>query len=251
MPKKKHMLVYAIIFFALIAAEAALITLYAASRFASLPTMADLYVAGIVICAILLVFILLTKLGPALLLKDAIKRLRSLTETGSRYESFDPDGFRDRLQGELQKEGYTIADTALARSNGEPLRVATAIKKTFSLFFDRMHRYVIITDCFKKARDFDTLSGYAQSLIEAEGLSDNTRARSGFSTVVVLLMPHVPEQVQAACRDEAATLGPAYIPVACDLSAGKAYYLSGKSLALLEYRAAQRIIRKHVLGKNK
>ncbi len=251
MQQKKHTLVYAIIFLALIAAEAALIALYASSKNTSLPTMADLYVAGIVIGAILLVFILLTKLGPVLLLKDAVKKLQAIRESGGGYESFDPDGFGERLVCALEKDGYTLGSTELARNSGAPLRVTTASKKTFSLFFDRMYRHVIITDSFKKARDFDTLSGYAESLIEAEGISDDARARSGFCTVVVLLMPHVPEQVKAACRDEAATLGPAYIPVACDLSAGKAYYLSGKSLVLLEYRSAQRMIRKHVLGRRK
>jgi hypothetical protein len=247
-PKRIHV----IFLFALVAAEAALIILYAVSRGAGVaPLLPDLYVAGILICAILLAFLLLTRLGPALLLKGAKDKLKALKATDSECAVIEPDGLKARLMSALQKDGYTLADAEIKQSGGDTLRVTVASGKAFSLFYDRMHRYVIVTEDLRKTRDFDSLGHYAQSLIDTEGLTDEVRARSGFATVVVLLMPHVPVQVQAACREEAAIEGPAYIPVACDMTAGKAYFLSGKPVGLLEFRCAQRIIRKYVVGKVK
>ena len=240
-PKRIHV----ILLFALIAAEAVLITLYVTSRNAAALLLPELYVAGILICAILLVFLLLTRLGPALLLQGARDKLKALKATGGERAVIEPDGLKDRLKAALQKDGYTLADTEI-RQGGDTLRATVASGKGFSLFFDRMYRYFIITEDLKKTRDFDSLGHYAQRLIEAEGLADDVRARSGFATVVVLLMAHVPEQVQAACLEEAAIGGPAYVPVACDMSAGKAYFLSGKPAGLLEFQCAQRMIRKYL-----
>ncbi len=235
-----------IFFFILIAAEAALIVLFASGQNdVSRSLVSELYVAGIVICAILLVFLLFTRLWPAMLLKDARKRLTSI-KADSDSAGFDPDGFRDKLLTALQNDGFVISDAEIKQSDGEMLRVVSAASKVFSLFYDRMYRYVIFTSDFRKARDFDMLARYAKSLIEAEGLTEEQQARSGFCTAVVLLMAHVPEQMQAACREEAVVDGPAYVPVACDISTGKAYYLSGNALALLEFRCAQRIIKKYV-----
>ena len=153
---------------------------------------------------------------------------------------FEPDGFRDRLVAALQEGGFSLTDTEISQNGSEPMKVTIASGKAFSLYFDRVYRYVIITEDFKKARDFDVLGLCAQKLIESEELTEDARARSGFSTVVALLMAHVPEQVRAACCEEAVVEGPAYVPVACDLSTGKAYCLTGKSFALMEFRSAQK-----------
>jgi hypothetical protein len=245
-PKRIHV----ILFIALFAVEIALIALFAASRSSGTELLPELYVAGILICAILIVFLLLTRLGPALLLKSAKDKLKSLKSASGECAAIEPEGMKERLTAALQKDGYALADAEI-RQGGDTLRVTVASGSAFSLFYDRMYRYVVVTEDFRKARDFDTLGRYAQSLIDAEGLTDDVRARSGFATVVVLLMPHVPEQVQAAVREEAAIGGPAYVPVACDLTAGKAYFLSGKPVGLLEFRGAQRIIKKYVVDRRK
>ena len=243
-PKRIHV----ILLLVLVAAEAAFIALYVTAQSAdSAPLLAELYVAGILICAILLVFLLLTRLGPALLLKSAKKKLQAMKAVNSDIAAIDPDGFKDRLVSSLQKNGFVLADAQITQSGGDVLRVTVAAGKAFSLFTDRMFRYMIITEDFRKARDFDALGRYAQNLAESEELTDDARARSGFATVVVLMMAHVPAQLQAACREEAIIEGPAYIPVACDMTAGKAYYLTGKALTLPEFRCAQRMIKKHVI----
>ena len=243
-PKRIHV----ILLLVLVAAEAALITLYVTARSAdNSPLLAELYVAGILICAILLVFLLLTRLGPALLLKSAKKKLQMMKAVSSDTATIESEGFKDRLCSSLQKDGFVLADAQITQSGGDVLRVTVAAGKAFSLFTDRMFRYMIITEDFRKARDFDALGRYAQNLAESEDLTDDARARSGFATVVVLMMAHVPAQLQAACRDEAIIEGPAYIPVACDMTAGKAYYLAGKALTLPEFRCAQRMIKKHVI----
>ena len=247
-PKRIHI----ILLFALIAAEAALITLYVIAQGVSgTPLLAELYVAGILICAILIAFLLLTRLGPALLLKSAKKQLQSMKAVSSDTAVIEPEGFKDRLVSSLQKDSFVLADAQITQSGGDTLRVTVAAGKAFSLFTDRMFRYMIITEDFRKARDFDALGRYAQSLAESEDLSDDARARSGFAVVVVLLMAHVPAQLQAAAREEAVVEGPAYVPVACDMTAGKAYFLAGKALTLPEFRCAQRMIRKHIISTEK
>jgi hypothetical protein len=247
-PKRIHV----IFLVALFAAEAALITLFVTSKsVGAMPLLPELYVAGIMICAILLVFLLLTRLGPVLLLNSAKEKLKALKATSSECAVIEPEGLKEQLVAAVQKNGFTVADTQITHSGGDSLRVTVAASKSFSLFYDRMYKYIIITEDFRKARDFDTLGRYAQNLIDGEGLADDARARSGFATVVVLLMTHVPEQVQAACREEAAIEGPAYVPIACDMTAGKAYYLAGKPMGLLEFRHAQNMIKKYVVGKVK
>ncbi len=247
-PKRIHV----ILLIALIAAEAALITLYVIAQSGSgTPLLAELYVAGILICAILIAFLMLTRLGPALLLKSAKKKLQSMKAVSGDTGVIEPEGLKDRLVSALQKDGFTLSDTQITQSGGDTLRVTVAAGKAFSLFTDRMFRYMIITEDFRKARDFDALARYAQNLAEAEDLSDDARARSGFAAVVVLLMAHVPAQLQAAAREEAAVEGPAYVPVACDMTAGKAYYLAGKALTMPEFRCAQRMIRKYLISPEK
>lgn len=243
-PKRIHV----ILLLALIAAEAALITLFAL-REGSAPLLAELYVAGILICAILLAFLLLTRLGPALLLKSAKRKLQTINAVSGETAVIEPERLKDYLRSALQKDSFVVADTQITQNGGDSLRVTVASGRAFSLFTDRMFRYMIITEDFRKARDFDALERYAQSLTEAEDLTDDARARSGFATVVVLMMPHVPAQLQAACREEAVIEGPAYIPVACDMTAGKAYYLAGNALTLPEFRCAQRMIKKYIISK--
>lgn len=249
MQPQKLKRIHVILLIALIAAEVALVMLYAASRASGSKLLPELYVAAILICAILLVFLLLTRVGPALLLNNAKNKLLSLKSAECECTPVEPEGLAARIIEAVQKDGFSISQTTIPQNGRDALHVTVASSKTFSLFFDRMYRYIILTEDFRKARDFDTLGQYAQSLIDAEQLPDDARARSGFATAVVLLMPHVPEQVQAACREEAAIEGPAYLPVACDMTAGKAYYLTGKSLGLLEFRSARRMIKKYVAGK--
>ena len=246
-PKRIHV----ILLIALIVAETALVVLYATSRASGAMLLPELYVAGILICAILLAFLLLTRVGPALLFNSAKNKLLKFKATEGECATIEPEGLKDRITEAMQKDGFNVAQTQIAQSGGDTLRVTVALSKSFSLFYDRMYRYVIITEDFRKTRDFDTLGRYAQSLIDAEELSDDARARSGFATVVLLMMTHVPEQVQAACHEEAVVEGPAYVPVACDMTAGKAYYLSGKPVGLLEFRRAQSMIKKYVVGKTK
>jgi len=246
-PKRIHV----ILLIALIAAEAALVVLYVTSRASGAMLLPELYVAGILICAILLAFLLLTRVGPALLFNSAKNRLLKFNAAEGECASVEPEGLKDRITEAMRKDGFSVAQTQIAQGGGDPLRVTVALSKTFSLFYDRMYRYVIITEDFRKTRDFDSLRRYAQSLIDAEEISDDARARSGFATLVVLLMTHVPEQVQAACREEAVIEGPAYVPLACDMTAGKAYFLAGKPAGLLEFRRAQNMIRKYVVGKTK
>jgi hypothetical protein len=245
--KPKH--IHVILLTVLIAAEVALVMLYAASRASGSRLLPELYVAAILICAILLVFLLLTRVGPTLLFHSAKNKLLALMATEDECAAIEPEGLAQRIIEAVQKDGFSVSQASIAQSSRDTLHVTVASSKTFSLFYDRMYRYVILTEDFRKTRDFDTLKQYAQSLIDAEELSDDARARSGFATVIVLLMTHVTEQVQAACREEAAIEGPAYLPVACDMTAGKAYYLTGKSPGLLEFRCAQRMIRKYVAGK--
>jgi hypothetical protein len=246
-PKRIHVVL--LIF--LIAAGAVFVVLYVTSRASGARLLPELYVAGILICAILLAFLLLTRVGPALLFNSAKSKLLKFKSTEGECATIEPEGLKERISQALQKDGFKVAQTQITPSGSDSLRVTVALSKAFSLFYDRMYRYVIITEDFRKTRDFDTLGRYAQSLIDAEELSDDVRARSGFSTVVVLLMTHVPEQVQAACREEAVAEGPAYVPVACDMTSGKAYYLAGKPVGLLEFRRAQKIINKYIIGKSK
>jgi hypothetical protein len=251
MQPQKPKSIHVILLIVLIAAEAALVTLFVTSRASGAVLLPELYVAGILICAIMLVFLLLTRVGPALLFKSAKNKLLTLKATEGECAAIEPEGLKDRMTAAMQKDGFAVADAQITQGGGDALRVTVASSKAFSLFYDRVYHYVLITEDFRKTRDFDSLGRYAQSLIDAEGLSDDARARSGFATVVVLLMAHVPEQVQAACREEAAIGGPAYVPVACDMTAGKAYYLAGKPLGLLEFRRTQRMIRKYVVGRVK
>lgn len=244
-PKRIHV----ILLIALIAAEAALVMLYVASRTSGSRLLSELYVAAILICAILLAYLLLTRMGPVLLFHSVKSRLIALTAAEDECADIEPEGLAQRITEALKKDGFSVSQTSISQNGRDALHVTAASSKKFSLFFDQMYRYVIITEDLRKTRDFDTLGQYAQSLIDAEGLSDDARARSGFATVVVLMMTHVTEQVQAACREEAAVEGPAYLPVACDMTAGKAYYLAGKAPGLLEFRCAQRMIKKYVVGK--
>jgi hypothetical protein len=249
MQPQKLKRIHVILLIALIAAEVALVMLYAASRASGSKLLPELYVAAILICAILLAYLLLTRMGPVLLFHSVKSRLIALTAAEDECAAIEPEGLAQRIAEALKKDGFSVSQTSISQNGRDALHVTAASSKKFSLFFDQMYRYVIITEDLRKTRDFDTLGQYAQSLIDAEGLSDDARARSGFATVVVLMMTHVTEQVQAACREEAAVEGPAYLPVACDMTAGKAYYLAGKAPGLLEFRCAQRMIKKYVVGK--
>lgn len=242
-PKRIHVILLII----LLAAEAVFIILYAGARTSEgTALLAELYVAGILICGILLAFMLLTRVGPSLLLKSAKSRLQALKAVSSETGDIEPDGIKESLSTSLQNKGFSLTEAQLSQS-GDTLRVLVASGKAFSLFTDRLFRYMLITEDFHKARDFDTLRHYVQTLIDAEELTDEARARSGFAAVVVLLMEHVPAQLQTAAREEACVEDPAYIPVACDMSTGKAYYMAGTSLTLPEFRCAQRMIKKHLL----
>lgn len=248
MQQKIRTIMYAILFFALLGAGAAFAALFAGGRGG---TAEDWYVAGIVACVILLVFVLLTKLMPALRNKNTENRMQKLRASAAEYQSFDAASLKEALPAALQKSGFALTNTEVAQSGGEAMRLTIAQKHSFHFIFGHIDRFVIITEDFRKARDFDTIKKHAAGLTVSDVPPDKPAPRRCACAAAVLLMPHVPDQIRSTCRDEAVTAGPAYIPVACDLSAGKAYYLGGKSLTLTEFRLTQRMIKKYVLEKEK
>jgi len=129
-PKRIHV----ILLIALIAAEAALAMLYAASRTSGSMLLSELYVAAILICAILLAYLLLTRMGPVLLFHSAKSKLTALTAAEDECTSIEPEGLAQRITEALKKDGFAVSQTLVPQNGRDALHVTVASPKRSACF---------------------------------------------------------------------------------------------------------------------